>query len=238
MCRDAVPPTSGRNDSVAYPGMPPVRSGHIVASSARHRHRKQPAIVITPIRMIPSAPVPWTTYGAMPVTRMVPARPITKAPHQLVSLRRPVSGSVPSVVATIPPYVCCGTVPVAGAGWSEEREVTLDFPVAHPGVPGAELIALDLCVVVDVVAVGGLAQRLAEHVVGDQFVGGVQQRRRQGPDAAGGDLLGRHDMEVVAVRLAWVQAPVDAVESGGQLHRHGQVRVGRAVAGPVLHPAA
>src|SRR6476469_8146824 len=231
MCRAAVLPTSGRNASVAYPGMPPVRSGHIVASSARHRHRKQPASVITPMRMMPNAPVPWTTYGAMPVTRMVPARPITKAPHQLVSLRKPVSGSVPSVVATIPPYVCCGTVPVAGAGWSEERDVPLDFPVAHPGVPGAELVALDLGVVVDVVAVGGLAQRLAEHVVGDELVGGVQQGRRQGPDAAGGDGLGRKNVQVVAVGLAGIEAAVDAVEPGGQLDRHGQVRVGRAVAG-------
>src|SRR6266513_4595314 len=201
MCRDAVLPTSGRNDSVAYPGMPPVRSGHIVASSARHRHRKQPAIVITPMRMMPSAPVPWTTYGAMPVTRIVPARPITKAPHQLVPLRRPVSGSVPSIEATIPPYICCGTVPLVGAGRSEEREVTLDFPVAHPGVPGAELVPLDLGVVVDVVPVRGLAQRVAEHVVGDQFVGGVQQGRRQRPDAAGGDGPGRQHVQVVAVGL-------------------------------------
>src|SRR5438034_5346057 len=139
MCRAVVSPTRGRNDSVAYPGMPPVRSGHIVASSARHRHRKQPASVITPIRMIPSAPVPWATYGAMPVTRIVPARPMTKAPHQLVPLCRPVSGSVPSVEATTPPYVGCGTDRIAGAGRSEEREVTPDFPVAHPGVPGAEL---------------------------------------------------------------------------------------------------
>src|SRR6266513_2337113 len=174
MCRAVASPTSGRNDSVAYPGMPPVRSGHIVASSARHRQRKHPAIVMTPIRMMPSAPVPWTTYGAMPVTRMVPARPMTKAPHQLVPLCRPVSGSVPSIEATIPPYISCGTVTLIGAGRSEEREVALDFPVAHPGVPGAELVPLDLGVVVDVAPVPCLAQGLAEHVVGDQFVGGVQ----------------------------------------------------------------
>src|ERR1700750_820937 len=222
MCRAAVLPTSGRNDSVAYRGMPPVRSGHIVASSARHRHRKQPASVITPIRMIHNAPVPWTTYGAMPVTRMVPARPITKAPHQLVSLRRPVSGSVPSVVATIPPYVCCGTVPLISAGRSEEREVALDFPVAHPGVPGAELVPLAVGLVVDVVAVVGLAQRLAEHVVVDQLVGGVQQGRRQGADATGGDLLGRHDMEVVEIRLAPGPGAAGARPSRRELGRHGQ----------------
>src|ERR1700704_2574402 len=147
MCRAAVLPTSGRNDSVADPGMPPVRSGHIVASSARHRHRKQPAIVITPMRMTPNAPVPCTTYGAMPVTRIVPARPITKAPHQLVPLTRPFSAMDPSIEAMPRPY--------AGL---EERQVALGLPGAHHGVPGAELIPLDLRVVVDVVAVGGLAE--------------------------------------------------------------------------------
>src|SRR5262249_18516083 len=160
MCLAVFSPTSGRNDSVAYPGMPPVRSGHIVASSARHRHRKQPAIVITPIRMMPSAPVPWATYGAMPVTRIVPARPMTKAPHQLVPLCRPVSEREPSTDAMTPPNISCGPVRIAGAERSEEREVALDFPVAHPGVPGAELIPLDLGEVVDVVPTRGLAQRV------------------------------------------------------------------------------
>src|SRR5215831_1953778 len=121
--------------------MPPVRSGHIVASSARQKHRKQPASVMTPMRMMPSAPVPWTTYGAMPVTRIVPASPITKAPHQLVPLRRPISETEPSIEATTPPYVGCGTIPLAGFGrLLEEREVALDFPAGHPGVPSAELI--------------------------------------------------------------------------------------------------
>ena len=100
ICRATLSPTSGLNDSVANDGIPPVRSGQIVASSARHRHRKQPAIVITPIRMMPSAPVPCTTYGAMPVTRIVPARPITNAPHQLVPLARPFSGAAPPTLST------------------------------------------------------------------------------------------------------------------------------------------
>ena len=103
MCRATRSPTSGRNDSVAYDGMPPVRSGHMVASSARQKHRKQPAIVITPMRMMPSAPVPCTTYGAMPVTRIVPASPITKAPHQFVPLYRPFSGAVSLIEAMAPP---------------------------------------------------------------------------------------------------------------------------------------
>src|SRR5215469_3501942 len=127
----------------------------------------------------------------------------------------------------------------SGAGRaSEERQVTLYLPVADDRVPGAELLPLNLCVVVDVVAFGRLAQCLAQYVVGDQFVGRVQQRRRQRLDTARGDLLGRQDMQVVAVRLARVETAVDAVQAGGQLDRQGQVGVGRAVAAPVLHPVA
>src|SRR5215469_18144310 len=160
MCRAAVSPTRGRNDSVAYPGMPPVRSGHIVPSSARHRQRKQPKTVITPISRMPTAPVPATTTGAMPVTRIVPARPITNAPHQFVPLTRPFSGTNPSTAAMAPPLRPEESL--------EERQVTLDFPVGHDGVPCVELLALDLRVVVDVIAVGRLAQRLAQYVVGNQ----------------------------------------------------------------------
>src|SRR5215472_6598266 len=148
MCRAVVLPTHGRNDSVANEGMPPVRSGHIVASSARQKHRKQPAIVITPIKMMPSAPVPCTTYGAMPVTRIVPASPITKAPHQFVPLARPFSGRVTSVLAISPPFQ---QSPL------EERQVALYLPIAHDGVPGMELLALDLREVIDVMTVGRLA---------------------------------------------------------------------------------
>src|SRR5215467_12166232 len=149
----------------------------MVASSARQKHRKQPAIVITPIRMIPSAPVPCTTYGAMPVTRMVPARPITNAPHQLVPLARPVSGTTASVEAIAPPRRLLWPARVSRDGprqvSSEERQVTLDLPVAHAGVPGVELLALDPGEVVDVVAVAGLAERRAQHAVGYELVGGV-----------------------------------------------------------------
>src|SRR5215471_18184749 len=133
MCRATVSPTSGRNDSVAYPGMPPVRSGHMVPSSARHRHRKQPRTVITPIRRMPSAPVPATTKGAMPVTRIVPARPMTNAPHQFVPLTRPFSGMSPSTVDIAPPFQPKVSL--------EERQVTLHFPVTDDGVPGLELLA-------------------------------------------------------------------------------------------------
>src|SRR5215472_6475215 len=167
MWRAAVLPTSGRNDSVANEGMPPVRSGHIVASSARQKQRKQPASVITPMRMMPSAPTPWTTAGAIPVTRIVPASPMTNAPHQLVPLARPCSGTVPSIEVMASPRPSGRPASRASVRQvrSEERQVTLDLPVTHLGVPLMELLALDLGVVVDVVAVRRLAQRLAQHVV-------------------------------------------------------------------------
>src|SRR5262249_53044041 len=180
------------------------------------------------MRMMPSAPVPWTTYGAIPVTRIVPASPMTNAPHQLVPLARPCSVAVPSIEAMVSPRsLLAGPLRAPASGRfvqsSEERQVTLDLPVTHLGVPRMELLALDLGVVVDVVAVRRLAQRLAQHVVGDQLVGRVQQGRRQHPDAPPGDLLGRRDVQAVAVRLARVDAAVAAVEPLVLLHCHPQV---------------
>ncbi len=48
---------------------------------------------------------------------------------------------------------------------SEERQVTLDLPVAHEGVPRVKLLALDLRVVVDVITVRRLAEELAARPV-------------------------------------------------------------------------
>ena len=45
--------------------------------------------VMTTISGIDAAPSDVTITGAMPVTRMTPARPTTNAPHQFVSLREP-----------------------------------------------------------------------------------------------------------------------------------------------------
>jgi antitoxin (DNA-binding transcriptional repressor) of toxin-antitoxin stability system len=39
--------------------------------------------------MMPAAPSEVTMTGAMPVTRIVPARPMTNAPRQSVSWRKP-----------------------------------------------------------------------------------------------------------------------------------------------------
>ncbi len=66
-----------------YDGRPPARSGIIAASSERSRHRIQPQAVISTITGIAAAPSATTIVGPIPVTRIVPARPITNALHQL-----------------------------------------------------------------------------------------------------------------------------------------------------------
>ena len=63
--------------------------------------------MITKITGIDAAPSEVTITGAIPVTRIVPARPITNAPHQFVGLRQP-AGLVDEFVVfrglTRPPY--------------------------------------------------------------------------------------------------------------------------------------
>ena len=68
---------------------PPVRSGIIAESSARNRQSNQPDSVMTMMLGIDAAPMLVTITGAIPVTRIVPARPITNAPHQFVSCGSP-----------------------------------------------------------------------------------------------------------------------------------------------------
>src|ERR671935_705473 len=77
------------NAGYAYDGEPPVRSGIIAESSARNRHRSQPLNVTMTMLGIDAAPTDVTITGAMPVTRIVPASPMTNAPHQLVSRGSP-----------------------------------------------------------------------------------------------------------------------------------------------------
>src|SRR6266852_9170636 len=78
-----------RKAGYAYDGEPPVRSGIIAESSARSRQSRYPVSVMMMITGIAEAPSAVTMTGAIPVTRIVPARPITKAPHQFVSCFRP-----------------------------------------------------------------------------------------------------------------------------------------------------
>src|SRR5262245_32497436 len=69
--------------------MPPVRSGIIAANSARQKHKITPAAVTSTKSGIAAAPMLCTAKGATPVTKIVPASPMTKAPHQLVFLFSP-----------------------------------------------------------------------------------------------------------------------------------------------------
>ena len=77
------------NPTYAYDGDPPVRSGIIADNSAKNRHNRYPVIVMKIITGIADAPNDVTITGAIPVTKIVPANPITNAPHQFVSLLSP-----------------------------------------------------------------------------------------------------------------------------------------------------
>src|SRR6185295_9665981 len=61
----------------------------MAASSAKNRQSSQPVRVMKTVIGMPDAPSWVTITGAIPVTRIVPARPMTKAPHQPVSRLRP-----------------------------------------------------------------------------------------------------------------------------------------------------
>src|ERR1700694_2725960 len=97
---------------------------------------------------IADAPSVVTMTGAMPVTRIVPARPTTNAPHQLVSRANPppayssssVFGPRDSVLiaAVVSSAVgpCEGDIPVSVAGGQATRGplrwlVTQSVQVAH-----------------------------------------------------------------------------------------------------------
>src|SRR6516165_5220975 len=57
----------------------------MAASSAKNRQSSQPVKVMNTVIGIDDAPSAVTMTGAMPVTKIVPAKPMTKAPHQPVS---------------------------------------------------------------------------------------------------------------------------------------------------------
>src|ERR1700739_1256393 len=77
------------NATYAYVGDPPERSGIIAASSAKNRHSSQPLRVTRNVTGTAAAPSEVTITGAIPVTRIVPARPMTNALHQFPVFGRP-----------------------------------------------------------------------------------------------------------------------------------------------------
>ena len=76
-----------------------MRSGIIADSSARKQAQQPARERDEDDHGIDAAPSSVTITGAIPVTRIVPARPITNAPHQLVVLREPAARVVELVVA-------------------------------------------------------------------------------------------------------------------------------------------
>ena len=95
----------------AYDGRPPERSGIIADSSASSRHTMYPVIVISTMIGTDAAPSSVTITGAMPVTRIVPARPITNAPHQFVVFGNPPDSYTSSSCPADDPSAMCPPKP-------------------------------------------------------------------------------------------------------------------------------
>ena len=70
---------------------------------------------MTTITGIDAAPSDVTITGAIPVTRIVPARPMTNAPHQFVSFSRPLALVVDLVRLRRHVFPSVRDWPVAGA---------------------------------------------------------------------------------------------------------------------------
>src|SRR5258708_25171055 len=85
--------------------MPPVRCGSKAANSPMHKETISPITTTSAIAGMAAAPMAATAAGTMPVTRMVPARPMTKAPHQLVPLLSDVAISVGGPPTAVPDSV-------------------------------------------------------------------------------------------------------------------------------------
>src|SRR6202049_4408558 len=77
----------------------------MAANSARMRQSTQPERVMKTVIGIEEAPSAVTMTGAIPVTKIVPARPMTKAPHQPVSRLSPAEAYFSSWEAV----VCLGS---------------------------------------------------------------------------------------------------------------------------------
>ncbi len=108
--------------------------------------------------------------------------------------------------------------------FSEEGQVSIDFPRTNVGVPLCKLGALHGYEVVDVVTIAVSAQGGPEHVVRLEQLCGMEKGWRQRSVAlALGPLLPDRE-EVLSVRLTGVQIPVDAIEAGGKYR--GQREVG------------
>ena len=91
--------------------MPPVRCGKRAASSPMHRQTIKPMITTSAMAGMAAAPMDETANGTMPVTRMVPARPITNAPHQFVPRLREVATSAGAPLTAVPSSLMSSSPP-------------------------------------------------------------------------------------------------------------------------------
>src|ERR1700728_3287771 len=238
---------SGRKLSKAYEGMPPVRWASSAASSPMHRQTIRPMTTTRAIAGIAAAPIDWTANGTMPVTRMVPANPMTKAPHQLVPLLKEVATSAGAPLTAVPDSLMRSSPPGLGTAGlmqvlrsllegSDGAQVALQLPRAHFGMRGPDFGPLGGHEVVDVVPLGGLAEPIAQDVIGLEMFERVPQRHRHGHEPALGRLLFGELEEIELARIPGVQPALDAVEAGRHDRAERQVGVGGPVDAPVLDP--
>src|SRR3984957_20632467 len=203
----------------------------MAASSPMHRQTANPTTETMMMAGMAAAPMACTANGTMPVTRMIPASPMTNAPHQLVPRWREVATSGVAPVVSVLMWLL-----LAGSGGSEQAQVVVDLPRRHHRVVATELGTLDIDEVVDVVTVGGFSQSIAEDRVTIEPIERLRQGGGQHREPQLGGLLGGDAEEVHGGGLARVDSPVDTVQTGSDLRAEGDVRVGRPVDAPVLHP--
>src|ERR1700691_5019788 len=171
--------------------MPPVRCGRRAANSPMHRQTIRPMMTTRAIAGMAAAPMEETANGTMPVTRMVPASPITNAPHQFVPRLREVATSAGGPLTAVPCSLMCSSPQGArvwsvgvGGSWdrvSEGLQVALELPRGDLGVRRPDLGPLGGDEVVGVVPFGGLAQALAQRLVSLQVLERVPERHGHGP---------------------------------------------------------
>src|SRR5215216_2446107 len=104
----------------------------------------------------------------------------------------------------------------------EQLQVAVELPVRDLLVRGLDLAALARDEVVEVVAVAGLAERAADHVVALELARRVEQVLRQRVDPELGPLLGGRLVQVERVRIARVELALDPVQAGCEQHGGGQ----------------
>src|SRR5579862_1436256 len=130
-----------------------------------HRQTIRPITTTSAMAGIAAAPIEETAKGTMPVTRIVPASPITNAPHQLVPRCREVAISAPEPLVTVASSLMCSSPHMCAlffrcsvtVGWcsrtcsrSKGLEIPVELPLGDRQVCGSHLVPLGGHEVVDV----------------------------------------------------------------------------------------